>query len=154
MEDADLLIELATLDEVSAEIPTSTDHDMGVRPQWCELVLAIKREEDWPLNMTVPLRRHDGELIIQVLHDVLHPDAYLSAGAAIWDELDMVVDRIQRRVERGKEPLKRDVGQAQGLTKAIAIMDNPVEPDEDDVRAVAMERYELRHGISAVPDDD
>ncbi len=158
MNDADLLEELATLDEVEARIPTSSEHDAGVVPTWCELVLTIKRNAEpysdgpgeYPISTRMGLRRHDGELIIQVLHDVLHPNQPTHAGEALWDELDMVVDRIQARVTKGKEPRQKDVGQAQGLAMALAILDSPLEPDIEEVRAVAMERWDVRHGISGV----
>jgi hypothetical protein len=159
-DDADLLAEIATLDEVSAWIPTGADHDYGITPQWCELVLEIKREADddedgpgaWPFNTRLALRRHDGELISSVLGEVLHPTRNRMAIEAIWDELDEVVERIQRRVAKGKEPMRRDVGHALGLATALAIIDRPHDPDVDEVRAVAVERYELRHGISGGAD--
>lgn len=156
---SDLLAELVTIDEVTAWVPTGTDHDYAITPQWCELVLELKREADpededgpgsWPFNVRIPLRRHDGELIQEVIRDVLHPNPYPMSGEAIWNALDEVVERIQRRVVKGKEPLKRDAGMALGLATAIAMMNNPVNPDVDEVRGVAMERYEMRHGISGV----
>lgn len=143
--DAELLIDLATLDEVEARIPTGTDHDHDITPQWCELVLKLKRSGDWPINQGLPLRRHDGELIIEVLSDVLRPDRPSSASSGIWDELDTVVDSIQRRIARGKPPLKADVGQALGLATALAYIANPANPDVDEIRAEAMERWEERH---------
>lgn len=143
--DDELLIELASVDEVEAYIPTCKDQDSGMVPHWCELVLSVKREEgDFPLNTRLPLRRHDGELIVEVLHSALHPNAGNNAGDMIWRELDKVVDRIQRRVEKGKEPLKADVGRAQGLVCSLAILTNPYDPDEEAVRDAAMERYEIR----------
>lgn len=143
--DADLLIELASLDEIEAYVPTATEHDLGAVPSWCELVVKMKRTTtDYPLSTTLPLRRHDGELIATVINDVLHPDRPTSASAAIWEGLDDVVDRIQRRVGRGKDPLKADVGQAFGLAMALACIANPADPDVDAVRADAMERWEAR----------
>lgn len=152
---ADLLAEVATLDEVTAWIPTGADHDHGVTPQWCELVLEMKRDEDddedgpggWPFSTRLALRRHDGELISEVLGQVLHPTRNRMANEAIWDELDEVVERIQRRVAKGKEPMRRDVGQALGLATALALLDRPHDPDVDEVRAVAMDRYETRHSV-------
>jgi hypothetical protein len=127
--DAELLVELGTLDEVNAEIPTVMDHDQGVVPSWCELRLSINRDDEepthWPLRVDMPLRRHDGELIIQVLHDVLHPTAGGHAGDQIWEDLDRVVDKIQRRVGKGLNPRNVDVGQALGLATAIARLQTP-----------------------------
>src|SRR5690349_15754071 len=123
----ELLEPLATLDSVEAWSPTSGDHLHDITPQWCELVLQVKRD-------------HDGELIIEVLTQVLRPDAHRNAAEAIWDELDTVVERIQRRIDRGKDPMRADVGQALGLATALAAIDNPLDPDVDEVRGVAMER--------------
>lgn len=143
---AELLEELSTLDDVTAYVPTCKDQDAGMVPAWCELVLTVKRVGgEFPLNMTLPLRRHDGELIIEVLHQVLHPAAGGAVTDGMWADLDAVVDRIQRRIEKGKDPLKRDVGEALGLATGIARMINPYDPDIDEVREVAMERYEIRN---------
>ena len=145
-----MLSELASLDEVNAWVPTGKDHDAGVTPQWCELVLEIEREHDdtlegeFPVSARLPLRRHDGELIIESLFSALHPNAGGSIRHMLWSELDDVVDAIQKRVAKGKEPLKRDAGMALGLATAIAIMTNPYAYDVDEVRGEAMERWEAR----------
>jgi len=144
----DLLAELATLDEVSAYVPTSSEQDNGTFPEWCELMLEYKRSDDWPLNARVPLRRHDGELIIEVIHKVLHPTSGLSIVDKLWRQLDVVIDRMMRRIDAGKDPLKIDRGRADGLTTALAMMINPYAPHEDGVKATAMERYEARHGLA------
>ena len=154
--DSELLIELGTLDDIEAYIPTAKDHQHGITPQWCELVLKISRLRDphvdegpgdWPLNVTLPIRRHDGELIIQVLHDVLHPkEGGTSALESAWDRMDAVVRRIQKRVEKGKSPRLLDIGEARGLATAIALMISPLQPDEEVVRELAMERYEIVYG--------
>lgn len=144
---ADMLIELASVDEASAWIPTAIDHSQGITPDWCELVLEIRRDGgEFPIRQTMPLRRHDGELIIELLHQALHPRAGLSIAQMIWSELDDVVDAIQKRIERGKEPLKRDAGVALGLATALAILTNPYAYDVDAIREEAMERWEARHG--------
>jgi hypothetical protein len=78
-------------------------------------------------------------LIIEALGEVLHPRR-AEAQEGIWEELDDVVVRIQRRVEKDREPLKRDVGQALGLATALAyLLGVPV----DEIRDQAMERYEV-----------
>ena len=144
--DAELLIELASLDEIEAYVPTSTEHDMGAVPPWCELVVKMKRTTtDFPLSTTLPLRRHDGELLIEVVRDVLHPDRSSSASEYLWEELDTIVDSIQRRVERDRPPRQSDVGHALGLATALAAIANPADPDVDAVRSEAMERWESRH---------
>lgn len=154
--DAELLEELATLDEVTAVIPTAADQDAGRVPSWCELEVNIRRVGDGtlnPIHNRMLLRRHDGELIIEVLDSVLHPNRGGLPLDQMWTRLDEVVERIQRRVNKGRDPMKADVGEARGLVHAIAVLTNPMEYDEDEVRAVAMERYDIRHGISGVPDD-
>lgn len=161
-DDVELLTELATLDEVEAWIPTGAEHDASITPPWCELVLSIKRKHDkddengpgsWPIHQNLALRRHDGELIIQVLDEQLHPGITRSRDDAVWAEFDKLVDRIQRRVVKGRSPMTKHVNQALGMATAIAIMSNPVEPDIDEVRAVAMERWHIRHGIPFDADD-
>jgi hypothetical protein len=61
--------------------------------------------------------------------------------------VDDVVDKIQRRVDRGKQPLNKHVGQAQGLALALAILVNPFAYDVDAIRVEAMARYEARNGL-------
>lgn len=145
-DDSELLAELATLDEVSARIPTSTEHDQQVVPAWCELILDLKREEN-PVRASMNLRRHDGELIIEVLDEVLHPQRNMRGVDAIWDALDAAVDRIQARVAKGKSPKPADVGEARGLATALAMYTSPRSPDVDGVRGEAMDRWDARNGL-------
>lgn len=153
--DAELLLPLATLDEVECVTVASEDSTIGNVPPWCEILLSIKRLDDgsltpaWPINTRLPLRRHDGELIIQVLWDVLHPTRHGLVSNSLWEDLDMCMEKIQKRVRKGKEPDPIWVGRAQGLAKAIAVGDHAMEPDVDDVKATAYARYCIRHGISS-----
>lgn len=153
-EDAELLAELATIDEVEAYIPTGRDHDQSITPPWCELVLSVQRLDDgslkpsWPLNVRMPLRRHDGELVMQVLWDALHPEHSMVAVEQMYVALDKAYDKIMKRVNKGKPAMDVHKGQALGLAQAIALLVNPIAPDVDEVRAVAVERYEARAGIS------
>ena len=141
--DEELLTELATLDEAAAYIPTGVDHDAGVVPTWCELVLELRRSDtEFPLNSRLPLRRHDGELIMEVLYSVLHPMGDRSVTKMLENELDEVIKRL---MEGTSESRKVDRGMAAGLTRALAILTNPLAYDEDAVRDAAMERYEARH---------
>jgi hypothetical protein len=144
--DADLLLELATLDEVECTSVGSDDHMYDTVPKWAELVLDIKRNGDTPIRARHVLRRHDGELLIQVLWSVLHPERESITGLApMYAALDKVYDKIMLRVRKGKDPKPEHVGEARGLAMAIALLVNPVKPDIDEVRAVAVERYEARH---------
>lgn len=151
---ADLLAELGTLDEVEVRIPTAVEHSQSALPKWCELIMEVKRTNEFPINLRIPMNRHDGELIIEVIHSVLHPHAGGSIRDGLWLELDKVIDRIMRRVDKGKEPLKADVGEARGLTTAIARMTNPYEPSEDEIKGVAMDRYRIRRGLPLEDDDE
>jgi uncharacterized protein Yka (UPF0111/DUF47 family) len=156
-ETADALGELATLDEVTAQIPTDKEQRNGIYPSWCDLVLEIKRDADstikdgpatFPLSHRMPLRRHDGELIIEVLDSVLHPGRAGGTADTIWMDLDDCIDRIMKRVQHPKkDPKPEDVGEAVGLTKALARLVMPYEPDEDAIRDIAMERYAIRNRL-------
>jgi hypothetical protein len=151
---ANLLAELATIDEVEARLPDSADLEQELVPQWCELLLSIKRKSDWPINVTFPLRRHDGELLIEVLHSVLHPHAGGSILDGLWGELDKALDRIMKRVDAGEKPRNVDLGHARGLTTAIARMTNPTTPNEEAVKGEAMDRYRIRRGLPPLDDDE
>jgi hypothetical protein len=136
--DAELLAELGTLDEVSALIPTSQDHDLENVPQWCELVLELTRNTREPyIRQVLALRRHDGELIAQILADVLHPNGD-RAAEQLWVALDEVMDRLMVKAK------KVDVGLAQGLSLAIAQLRTPGRPDVERVKAQAVVRWEAR----------
>lgn len=139
-----LLMSLSTLDQIAVRIPGSQEHDGGLVPNWCELVVEIKRTDDgtlkpaWPLNVRMPLRRHDGELLIETLHNVLHPRAGGAAVDGLWADLDAVMDRLM------DEPNKVDKGLALGLTIALARLSNPFQPDEEAIKSIAVERWEAR----------
>lgn len=137
-----LFADLASLDEVTAWSPTGKDHDAGIVPPWCEMVLEVARESEWPIKVQWPLRRHDGEMIIDVIHQTLHTRPGGNVTDMLWTELDRVVVKIQKRVEKGREPKSGHVGEARGLALAIAILTNPYAYDLDEVRAEAMARYE------------
>lgn len=144
MTDYELLLPLATLDEVSVSALGSMDGDLGYAPHWAELLMEITRTDDGTLTPAVPmhnkmlLRRHDGELIIEALSEVLHPNR-VDPQEELWEDLDHVVMRIQRRVERDKSPRLKDVGQALGLATALSYLTGR---DLDDIREMAMQRYE------------
>jgi hypothetical protein len=149
----ELLEELASFDEFDAWMPGGADHDAGNVPSGTELVLQAKRFSSGkrgtvmssPLSVSIPMTRHDGELIIESLYKLLHPHAGGSIIQMMWLELDEAVDRIQKRVAKGKDPLKADVGEARGLATAIAILTNPYAYDVDAVREEAMQRWDARN---------
>jgi hypothetical protein len=150
---AELLVELGTFDEV--EVTAITDAEHRAWPKWTEVVLLMRRNDvRWPLNYKIPMTRHDGELIIEILHTVLHPQAGGSIVDKLWSDLDDVIERIMRRVNKGRDPLKADMGEARGLTRAIAMMTNPYEPNEEVTKGIAMDRYAVRHGLPTDSEDD
>lgn len=132
--DADLLLELSTMDSVEARIVTDADQRNGLAPAWCELTLAMERGGHTKIEH---LRRADGELIIEVLNDVLHPNR-VSTLHLLWGELDAIIDRLMA------EPTKKDRASAQAMGKAIALCINPYHPNEDAVREEAVRRYHER----------
>lgn len=141
--DAELLKELTSMEHMEVTMPGDDDHFHGSVPPWCEVVLDLKHKDARQMVRHY-LTRHDGELIIHSMHDALHPGAGGTVAEMLFMELDDVVDRIQARVERGKEPLKHDAGQALGLCTAIAIMRNPSAYDVEAVKEEAMVRFDLR----------
>lgn len=154
----ELLRPLATLDDVSVWVPGDGDHTAEIVPPWCELVLELKRESkpikpnkkrpsDMPISSRFALRRHDGELIIEVLDDVLHPNRAGTLADTLWRELDIVIDKMMARVDKGKTISDHHRGLAEGLGKAIALMTMPFDPDEDAVKDIAMERYAIRNRL-------
>lgn len=149
--DKELLQELATLDEVTAYVPTNKDHVDGKVPSWCELVLGVQRDRagNAPafVGMELYLRRHDGEMIIEVLDEVLHPNRGGGAVDTIWAALDDSIEAIMGRVNKNKSPHDEDKGMASGLTRALALLVTPFEPDEDAIKDIAMDRYAIRHGL-------
>jgi hypothetical protein len=149
---AELLEELSTFDEFSCWSPGTLDHHGQRVPEGTEVVLQAQRFSsrgrgnilNSPLNVQMPMTRHDGELIIEALHRELHPRSGGDIPDVLWLELDEVVDRIQARIAKGKAPKNSDKGQALGLAMAIAIMRNPYAYDIESVRVEAMERWDAR----------
>lgn len=69
-----------------------------------------------------------------------------TAGPSIlemmWEELDSIVDRLCEEGAAAEDGL--DSGRAQGMAHAIAIVEQPYQPNIEDVRARAMERRAAR----------
>lgn len=134
---ADLLLGLGTLESCEARVPTAHEQDMEEVPAWCELVLTFEREDKTVHHY---LRRHDGELIVEVLNDVLRPHTGQSGQQMIWAELDAAYDRMKRG-----EPEDGDKHFARGLGLALAIIRRIDRPDLDAIRETARERWEAAH---------
>lgn len=148
----ELLAELSTFDELNVWTPGALDHHRQQVPQGTEVMLTLVRTStkgkhsmvNYPLNVRIPMSRHDGEYIIESLYTALHPNSGGSILHMLWGELDDIVDRIQARIAKGKDPLKADAGQALGVATSIAILVNPYAYDVDEVRNEAMLRWEAR----------
>jgi hypothetical protein len=134
---ADLLLGLGTLESCEARVPTAHEQDIGEVPDWCELVLTLERDDKTVVHY---LRRHDGELIVEILNDVLRPHTGASGQQMIWAELDEVYDRMKRG-----EPEKGDKDYARGLCMALAIIRRIGAPDLDAIRETARERWRAAH---------
>lgn len=132
-----LLQELAEIEVIAT---SAGDHVAGTVPQWCELVLDLTDEQG---TKRIHLRRHDGELIIEALHEVLHPHTNrMSPVARLWEELDDTMDFLRA----DDEPEEEDRIRARTLALAIALMTQPYaeEPDISAVREEAVKRWEER----------
>lgn len=128
-----LLAELATLDACEAHAVTDSEQRNNDLPDWVEIILELERSGKSRKHL---LRRHDAELIIEVLYEVLHPASGRSIVQSIWQELDDAMVRLFRG-----DAVEEDKGLALGLATALAYMTNPYNPNVDAVRAIAMERY-------------
>lgn len=140
MSDAELLSELAHFDEVEAITLGDGDHMEGYAPLWAEIRLVLDESGH---KLSVDMTRHDGELIIEVLWSVLHPnDNRQSPVQRLWTELDDVMDFLMDV----DEPEPEDKARAKALALSIALISQPwaEEPDIDSVRAEAVERWEER----------
>jgi hypothetical protein len=124
--------------EISARIPEESDARNDLCADWAELILTIGSDKEEPFE--VDLTRAAGEAILETVGDVLHRWAGLSIRDHLWQELDATMDGLM-----GGTADPDDKGYAQGLAMAIAYMYNPINPDIEQVRADAVERWEDRH---------
>lgn len=136
----ELLTELARLDSVEVTAVTTGDHSAGYVNDWCEIVLDLESNGN---IRRVELTRHDGELIIEALHEVLHPHTNKhSPVQRLWTLLDDVMDFLMA----DDEPEPEDKARAKALAEAIALISQPYseEPDIAAVREEAVARWEAR----------
>jgi hypothetical protein len=139
-EAAKMLRTMTRIESVEATEVGDADQVLGTVPEWCELVLDFEAQGQ---KRRAHLTRHDGELIIEVLHSVLHPNTHKNSPVQrLWAELDDVMDYLVDV----DEPEPEDKVRARALAEAIALIAQPYaeEPDIDAVRAEAMERWENR----------
>ena len=136
---ANLLRLLSTMDSCEATSLTDGDHLAGA-PDWAELLLTIERDGK---GLAHYLKRHDAELIVEVLFRVLHPNAGKSIHKQLWAGLDECMVGIMEE----ELPLKKikAQGMALGLATALALVENPYGPDVDMIRSEALTRYEATH---------
>lgn len=77
----------------------------------------------------------------------LRPASQVCHGKSIlemlWEELDGIVERL---MADGEAADGQDVGRAQGVAYAIAVIENPYHVDIERVRAEAMDRWEADNG--------
>lgn len=140
--DADLLRELARLDSVEAATVEDGDHLSGVVDDWCEIVLDLDYDGG---KRRLQLTRHDAELIIEVLHAVLHPHTHKSSPVVkLWEMLDEQMDFLMA----DDDPEAEDKVRAKTLAEAITLITQPTSEvgsiDVSDVRDEATERWESR----------
>lgn len=140
MSDVELLRELA-MSEVEATPVGAGDHTAGTVPPWAEIRLKVSRENG--TSVAMDFTRHDCELVIEVLHGVLHPATNRQHPAQrLWAELDETMDYLMD----SEDPEPEDRATARALALAIAMVTQPHSevPDIDTVRAEAVARWEER----------
>jgi len=137
-ETARLLAGLSQLDSVEVTPVGNADHVAERVPQWCEITLGIERDGR---VQVIPLTRHDGELIIECLHVVLHPGSSKSPVERLWAELDETMDYLMV-----DNPEEEDKATARALALAIAMLTLPYaeEPDVAAIKTEAVVRWEAR----------
>lgn len=121
--------------EIEARIPDADDRSV---PNWSDLTLVITQEGMGARRLD--LTRGAGEAVADAIHGVLHPWAGMSIIDHIWAALDEAMDSLME----AEQPTKQQQGYALGLATALAYLYNPLNPNVDDVRATAVERWEQR----------
>lgn len=139
MSTKNLLLELARLESVEVVAVGDGDHTAEKVAPWCEIVLNL---EDSSGTRQVQLTRHDGELIIEALHEVLHPqDNRRHPAQKIWSELDEIMDYL---MEGDPEPEDKAAARAYATALAYIMKPHADAPDINEIRAIAKERWEAR----------
>lgn len=133
-----LLLELSTMDSCEVRSATDAEHVAQTVPPWCEIIMTLERAGR---TLPIHLRRHDGELIIECLHEAMHPWSGKSIVQRLWDYMDDVMDRLME--DLGDED---DRGFAMGIATALSLMLLPYSEDADieTIREQAIERWEER----------
>lgn len=141
---AKLLTDLSRLSSVEALTVGDGDHTAEVVPPWCELVLNLEDERG---TRQLHLTRHDAELIIEVLHEVLHPGTHRSSPVQrIWGHLDEIMDYLMG----DDDPEPEDKAAARAYATSLAYLTKPYSAEDDldeninEIRAIAVQRWEDR----------
>ena len=136
--DAVYLREMSELDECEVITVTDADHVAQAVPPWAEIVLKLSRTSVGQ-NRNIVLRRSDGELIIECLREVLHPDSQ-GLLVKLWDELDAQFGKL-KELDKTHPAFGAQRGHCLGLAKAVALVINPFDPDVDAVRSECVDRF-------------
>lgn len=136
--DSAYLREISELEECEVVPITDADHVAQIVPPWAEINLHLKRESRGQ-ERNIFLRRSDGELIIECLREVLHPDSQ-GLLEKLWAEMDGQFEKL-KAIGKTDPALAAQQGHCLGLAKAIAMVINPYDPDVDAVRAECVERW-------------
>lgn len=132
--------------DIEARIPTDQEARKSLAPVWCDL--AIKVTEDGEPTRELFLTRAAGELLIDAVHEVMHPWSGITITEHIWRALDVVVAELVDGTAQDDSFAK---GQALGLAHALACLRNPLDPPVDAIREEAMDRY---NAANEEDDDD
>jgi hypothetical protein len=140
MSDVEELLPLSQFDEVEALTVGSGDHDARAVGPKTEIILNLILGGR---VQRVEMTRHDAELIIAALHEVLHPHTHKSSPVTrIWEKLDETMDYLME----DDDPEPEDVATARAYATAIAFIRQPLAeaPDIVAVREEAVERWDAR----------
>lgn len=110
----------------------------------------VKAEKDGTRHIYIDgepvldLSQMEAEEVVAALTSSLRPYAGYSIFEKITQELDAVIDRLMS--EDGEAEDDRDPGRAEALTKCLAMIRNPYQPDYAAEKERQMERWERRNG--------
>lgn len=137
--------------------------DNGARYEWGHLFVEVKGQPGDLRQMRAGTNHKQGTVESKVVTDWLSTEhanvmsdllraAVVNAGGTscggkslyelLWDEMDVVTDRLMADVERDVESDPDDVGGARMLAWCIAVFQNPYLPNVDSVKETAMQRWE------------
>jgi len=124
--------------------PNTADVAHGRTEDWVEVMLDFTEIQDDPVverTQRFVMTRDGAELMIDQLHEFLHPWAGKTITETIFGE---AVDATRRLLSQRKSD-PADVGLARGLTRSLALLRNPYDPDAayEAVKIEIMARVDL-----------